>query len=529
MKSFMDKVITQVNRVLIVSAAMVLIACYFDTQDNLTISMDRIEPSSEALLADGSKEYFFNLSNYDYHKTGLMFLTSHQTVKAYSQGKEIYSFTKPGGFWTSSVGSKYNFVDINDNMHFVTVVLKPVYNVVSDQPTEFYIGSPNSMYNSILLESMPRFFISLLIVIMSLIILIYYAFMHKRQKLSKELLYLGSFTNFCGIWSINETNFANLIFQNKILNSLIPYYCLMLLVPPFIMFFDSYLNIYSKVIKRLIICASMLQFIVLTALHFLKIAEYRETLVFVQAMICIAVLYLIVGMITQIAKHRMTQHIEICAVGLGVFMISVVVDIKQYYKGPGDADRIGRYIFFFFVAILAKDMINEANEIIAKGKQVKQLEVFALTDSMTGLLNRNAFERQARSENNLDGLIAVVADANGLKQCNDTYGHEAGDEYITIVAKIFNDVYGKYGNCYRIGGDEFCCIISYKHSVNLERLKSIFLTKIYTENVNGNYAYDISVAIGDACYDPSKDFNFRSLVKRADADMYENKRTVKLS
>ena len=126
-------------------------------------------------------------------------------------------------------------------------------------------------------------------------------------------------------------------------------------------------------------------------------------------------------------------------------------------------------------------------------------------------------------------MVAVVADANGLKHCNDTFGHEAGDEYITIVAEIFNDVYGKYGNCYRTGGDEFCCIIPANRNVNTERLKNLFMTKIYTANVNGEHKYKIGVAIGDATYDSSVDSDFRALVKRADAHMYENKRESKSS
>ena len=120
-----------------------------------------------------------------------------------------------------------------------------------------------------------------------------------------------------------------------------------------------------------------------------------------------------------------------------------------------------------------------------------------------------------------------MADANGLKKCNDTYGHDAGDIYITEVAEIFNSVFGKYGNCYRIGGDEFCCIIPSGRHVNMERLKKEFYTKIYTVNLNGNYEFNIGVAVGDACYDSAVDRDFRSLVKRADVSMYENKKATK--
>ena len=61
----------------------------------------------------------------------------------------------------------------------------------------------------------------------------------------------------------------------------------------------------------------------------------------------------------------------------------------------------------------------------------------------------------------------------------------------------------------------------------MERLKKQFYTEIYRINLNGEYEFHIGVAIGDACFDRAVDRDFRSLVKRADVSMYENKRATK--
>ncbi|MBO6128427.1 MAG: diguanylate cyclase [Pseudobutyrivibrio sp.] len=523
-------IINKLNIILIVAVAVLLSICYVSTSNVSTTSLThKIEPTTIATLADGSKEYFFDLKGYDYKYSGIMFYTSHQLVTGYNAGKVIYKFDRTGGVWTSTAGSGYHFIDINEKMNQLAVIVKPVYDVVANQKLEFYIGNSHFMYDEIMLDSIPRFFVSLLIVILSILILIYYSFMHEKQHLTRELLYLGYFSFFTGIWSINETDVSALLVRNKVADSIVPYLCLMLLVAPMIMFFDSYLDIKGKLLKRIMIWLSMVQFVVLTVLHFTKIAEYRETLPFMQIMLFVSAVYMVVGMVAQLVKRRFTRHIEICAVGLSLFLVAVIVDIGQYYRALGDADRIGRYVFLIFILLLSWDMIKDANEYIEKGRRAKQLEIFALTDSMTGLFNRNAFETHAKAEGKLDGIVAVVADANGLKACNDTYGHEAGDEYITIVADIFSDVYGKYGNCYRTGGDEFCCIIPANKQVNVERLRKLFLAKIYTANLKGGHDYNIGVAIGDACYDSNTDSDFRALVKRADASMYENKRKCKLS
>lgn len=514
---------------MLIICAVALVAGFFLTNEKSETDTPTIEikPYQVAKLEDGSKEYFFDLSSFDSHYSGFMFYTSHQAVKAYNAGKEIYSFTRTGGIWGSTTGSTYNFIAVNEKMLNVAIIVKPIYDCVQNQVPVFYVGNAYQMYDELLNGSLPKFCASLLIIIFSFIILIYYVFMNKRLNLGRELVHLSYFALFIGIWTLNETDVAVLLFDNKIFDSVIPYLCLMMVIAPFVLFFDSYLGINGRVLKRIVVIASMVEFVVFTALHFLKIAEYRETLKYMQFMILVAAAYVVGAVIIQLYHKDFSRQMKICATGLTLFLISIIIDVRNYYEQVGDSDKMGRYMFLIFVILLAWDLISGTNEIIEKGRHVKQLEIFALTDTMTGLYNRNAFESHVEAEKKLDGIIAVVADANGLKACNDTYGHEAGDEYITLVAEIFNSVFGRYGTCYRTGGDEFCCIIPANKAVNMERLKKLFMTKIYTANHEGGYQYKIGVAIGTAMFDEKLDEDFRALVKRADASMYENKKACK--
>ncbi|QFJ54642.1 GGDEF domain-containing protein [Pseudobutyrivibrio xylanivorans] len=519
----------QVNNLMLGLCVVLFAICFYTTNE---VSSDtetiKIEPYTVAILEDGSKQYYFDLSDFDYHYTSIMFFTSHQQVKGYNSGRLIYEYTTDGGFWTSTGGSLYNFIEVNEKMLQVAITVTPVYDIVKDQHIDFYIGTSYQIYNDMVSKSMPRFVSSILIIIFSGLIFIYYLFMHKKQQLDKALIYLGYFSLFIGVWTASETAVCTLIFDNKVLNSLIQYYCLMMAVPPFVLFFDMYLEVNSKILKNIIVFASMIQFVVLNILHYTKIAEFRETLVYVQAMLVVALTYVIGCVIKQMFSGNITRNAKVCAVGLSVFLVTLVVDIVNFYFNWGDADYIGRYMFLVFIIALATDLIKGTYEIIEKGRSAKRLEEFALTDSMTGLFNRNAFEKRTkRTEQKLDGVTVVVADANGLKHCNDTYGHEAGDEYISVVAEIFNKVYGKYGNCYRIGGDEFCCIIPSNKHTDMERLKNLFSAKVYTANLEGDHIFTIGVAVGSAEYDSSKDEDIKALIKRADASMYENKKQSK--
>ncbi|MBR5649032.1 GGDEF domain-containing protein [Pseudobutyrivibrio sp.] len=519
----------KLNKALIGICLAALILCYIFTisQYKSDTFTEIVEPYTVVNLEDGGKEYLFDLRKLDYRYSGFMFYTSHHRVEVYNSGKLIYSFTQTGGIWSSSTGSAYHFVDINEKMTNIAVVVTPIYDVVAGYVPEFYVGSSYNMYNDIMVKSMPRFVASMLILVISISLIVYYHFMKKKMVIGEELIYLGYFALFIGLWTFMETDVITLIFRNKIVEVVAPYLCLMFVIPPFVLFFHSYLKFKNEWVKNTIITLSSLELIVLSFLHFSKIAEYRETLPFIHLMMLLATVYVVAGVVIKMINKNYTRRVRVCVVGLTLFAFGVIFDIVSYYKRIGDSDQLGRYLFLVFLVLLAWDLLKGTYEVIEKGRRAKQLELFALTDSMTGLLNRNAFETYANANDDLEDLVAIVADANGLKACNDTHGHDVGDEYITVVADIFSSTFGKYGDCYRTGGDEFCCIIPSGKDINLERLKKLFLAKVYTENAEGDYKFDIGVAIGFASYAPNIDSNLRSVVKRADSAMYANKRASK--
>ena len=111
-------------------------------------------------------------------------------------------------------------------------------------------------------------------------------------------------------------------------------------------------------------------------------------------------------------------------------------------------------------------------------------------------------------------------DINGLKEVNDTKGHESGDVLIRsaadILAKSFEDA-----RIFRIGGDEFVVIINTREE-NISNL----LDK-YERNVAGYRSGDSSYIImsrGCTRFDASTDKSFEDTFKRADRLMYENKK-----
>lgn len=138
-------------------------------------------------------------------------------------------------------------------------------------------------------------------------------------------------------------------------------------------------------------------------------------------------------------------------------------------------------------------------------------------DALTMLLNRGCYETNI--ERLRSKAILLFFDVNKFKKVNDTYGHDVGDLALKNIALRIKKTYGKYGKCYRIGGDEFCVILNH-HLEEVDKLKESFFTSI--EEMRKKDPRMPSISLGYATYDSS--LPIEQVIKEADADMYQNKK-----
>lgn len=95
-----------------------------------------------------------------------------------------------------------------------------------------------------------------------------------------------------------------------------------------------------------------------------------------------------------------------------------------------------------------------------KNKQTV-LEYQVEHDALTGLLNRSAFEKYTSLFKGTEIPLAfILVDINKFKQINDTYGHEVGDAVLKDLANALTASFGASDLVMRIGGDEFCVLLS---------------------------------------------------------------------
>ncbi len=147
-------------------------------------------------------------------------------------------------------------------------------------------------------------------------------------------------------------------------------------------------------------------------------------------------------------------------------------------------------------------------------------------DELTGVKNKHAYADTVKKMNSLlltadhPPFAVAVFDINNLKQINDTKGHQAGDRYIIrgcdTICRFF-----KHSPVFRIGGDEFVAIVTGYDYLNIESI----MTRFKKHNHKNQKKGDVVIAAGISRYQNDK--NVSPVFKRADEEMYINKRQLK--
>lgn len=159
----------------------------------------------------------------------------------------------------------------------------------------------------------------------------------------------------------------------------------------------------------------------------------------------------------------------------------------------------------------------------------KELEVLSYRDALTNINNNRSYQEHMEelSKKKLPyGLIFM--DLNDFKQVNDTYGHEAGDTLLNIVAKRLQNSIREKDKAFRIGGDEFVVVIHGTHDKQfyegvIERMRHNVARDV---TLNNGIILKVSISAGFArC--PEDGAKFEDVVKKADDEMYQNKRAFK--
>jgi len=113
------------------------------------------------------------------------------------------------------------------------------------------------------------------------------------------------------------------------------------------------------------------------------------------------------------------------------------------------------------------------------GVLMRAMITAACTDPLTGLFNRAGWdigtaEMIARTKKIDEPVAVVVLDVDGLKQINDTFGHQAGDDLLVDYATRWRQLVPRHAVLARLGGDEFAaCMVGERQDVVDEFVRDV--------------------------------------------------------
>lgn len=158
-----------------------------------------------------------------------------------------------------------------------------------------------------------------------------------------------------------------------------------------------------------------------------------------------------------------------------------------------------------------------------------ELQRLALADHLTGVGNRRAFLALADqalkvAERERRAVLLVFVDIDRMKAINDRFGHRAGDQAVVETAQMLTDTVRDADIVARIGGDEFCVLLTGAAGRPESLDEALDRLRDATERLGERTEFPLSVTIGDARTEPGEHWTVGDLMEAADARMYEAKR-----
>ena len=169
--------------------------------------------------------------------------------------------------------------------------------------------------------------------------------------------------------------------------------------------------------------------------------------------------------------------------------------------------------------------INNALEMI---RTKERFVDFSVRDMMTGAYNRRGMYEMYRNmlaeAQEGDSLLVCVADMDGLKYINDTFGHAEGDFGIKAVCSSLMSITEGSEICVRSGGDEFFLVGIGKYGKGDEKKRAVaFAEAVSKASEDADKPYHISASIGCAVFKDCRAVSLDSALSEADERMYRYK------
>ncbi len=180
---------------------------------------------------------------------------------------------------------------------------------------------------------------------------------------------------------------------------------------------------------------------------------------------------------------------------------------------------------------LEQKLDASTREVARLREHLEQVRRDAMTDALTNLANRKAFDEAlaaacADADASGEPLVLAVLDIDHFKRFNDTWGHQTGDQVLRYVASVMGRVARAPRVAARYGGEEFAMIFPGETAEQVETALEAVRKEIASRSLRRRSTNDelgaVTISAGFAVHRASE--SCASLLERADAALYASKR-----
>ncbi len=402
------------------------------------------------------------------------------------------------------------WADIELPTHIENSTLTITYSNITDSsitisaPT---IGSLEKVAGSHLQNSIFSIMMTLAMLNLGIIAIIIYLYMKSKNIYERRFFDVGLFLFACSLWCMTDSGLYQIYGSNTSVGSLISFYAFMLMSIPMLHFIQDTVSLQYKKIP-------IFWIIVLYANAFIQGIVYLLFHIDFIYMLSITHVLLFVGVFHTsyiLWKEYQKDHdrqMHICFYAFSILGLSGIVALVLYWLlGIYWYDAIFQFGILLYISLLFYGLIHKVSSDIQFRLEQTIFEKMSIIDRLTGLKNKKAFNQFMEElrilSNKYEDALLVFIDLKGLKEMNDIYGLNIGDETIIAtsrcITKAVNNSSDGVIESYRIDGDEFAVIIlnpkkeinSYKDALEKEihRYNSICTDKHKMIRINYGYSY----------------------------------------
>lgn len=347
--------------------------------------------------------------------------------------------------------------------------------------------------------------------------------MRRSSQAKNSFLFVGLFALSIASWSLCQSGFLQFLLPSGPALYLIDFFSFYLFPACFNLFVASICKGRSETAFCTFSALYLLESLVSSILQFAGVFDMFELLRMGHATMAVNVFFVFCLLHLEI-KHERNEMARDFRLPLYVVMLFAACELVTYYLR--DFRETSYFIplgTIVFIVMLASRLVSQYFQGILEEQKMAYFKKLANTDMLTEVFNRNAYENHLKDleqqELELQSTCIILFDINNMKEINDHYGHECGDQALKVCCRCILSAFGTEGKCYRIGGDEFVYMCHGRSDIAQRAARFSEIVRHEARDLS----FPFNVAVGYSSYRPDEDRALRDVIRRSDEMMYKNK------